>query len=78
MAKQTATASTARLVLDRSQPLPRIPKSKTSRGQAMPTADLLINRLKNLKDLKQSSQLLVKNEQAGRCWETLRNSIIES
>lgn len=44
----------------------------------MPTADLLINRLKNLKDLKHSSQLLVKNEQAGRCWEALRNCIIES
>jgi hypothetical protein len=44
----------------------------------MPTADLLINRLKKLKDLKQSSQLLVKDEQAGRCWEALRNSIIES
>jgi hypothetical protein len=44
----------------------------------MPTADLLINRLKNLKDLKNSSQLLLKDEQAGRCWEALRNSIIDS
>jgi hypothetical protein len=34
----------------------------------MAAADLLINRLKNLKDLQLNNPIMAKNEEAGRCW----------
>lgn len=60
------------------QRLPPFCKSRTSRVHPMVTADLLINRLKNLKDLKNSSLLISQNEKVGHCWEALRSSIIET
>jgi|688.fasta_scaffold480502_1 hypothetical protein len=60
------------------QRLPTFCKSRTSRIHPMVTADLLINRLKNLKDLKNASLLFSQNEKVGHCWETLRSSIIET
>lgn len=43
------------------QRLPPFCKSRTSRVHPMVTADLLINRLKNLKDLKNASLLISQN-----------------
>ena len=60
------------------QRLPTFCKSRTSRVHPMVTADLLINRLKNLKDLKNASPLISQNEKVGHCWEALRSSIIST
>lgn len=62
-----------------SQPASPASKQKSERnGQAILTADLLINRLKSLKDLHLTNTSLLKNERVGECWETLRSTLLQA
>ena len=62
-----------------SQPTSPASKQKSERnGQAILTADLLINRLKSLKDLHLTNTSLLKNERVGECWETLRSTLLQA
>jgi hypothetical protein len=74
-------ASSTQLTLNQSsfcsQGLPQLHKAHSYRAQPMVVADLLIDRLKSMKDLHSSRKLQLKNE-PNYSWEPFGSNLFES